>query len=104
MKITPPFLGIDTETEEGTSDNSGSEQNGESLWLDIGKNFVESKQISRNTDGELECEAVGSPPPKVYWMKDGVPIESVSGVGSTTTKTKCQYSEKWKLYKKFPVL
>lgn len=49
----------------------------DTMWLEIGKDFVETKQITLNSDGELECEAVGSPPPKIFWLKNGMPIESV---------------------------
>ncbi|CAL8071401.1 unnamed protein product [Orchesella dallaii] len=48
----------------------------EKTWLDIGKGFPESRETTRNSDIELECEAVGSPPPKVFWLKNGLPLES----------------------------
>ncbi|ODM95594.1 Neural/ectodermal development factor IMP-L2 [Orchesella cincta] len=48
----------------------------EKMWLNIGKGFQETRETTRNSDIELECEAVGSPPPKVFWLKNGLPLES----------------------------
>ncbi|XP_062920094.1 hemicentin-1 isoform X2 [Mobula hypostoma] len=42
---------------------------------------------------ELECNAAGSPPPNIMWMKDGQPIKSAAGVQITANGQKLIISQ-----------
>lgn len=44
-------------------------------WIEL--ESVPPTKISAKLHGEvvLECEAVGSPPPLIYWLKDGKPLD-----------------------------
>jgi hypothetical protein len=49
-------------------------------WLEIEEIFPSHQVAKANGDLTLECAAVGSPPPTIYWMKNGKPIENVSWI------------------------
>jgi len=47
-------------------------------WLDLERTMPSTLSAPINSDIILECNAVGSPPPQVYWLKDGKPVEHMS--------------------------
>jgi len=72
--VTPPPVAAANPVDES---NTAPQQ-----WLEL--EVVPPRRISARLHSEvvLECEAVGSPPPLIYWMKDGVPLNTLVSLDS----------------------
>jgi len=48
------------------------------MWLELEGIPPSRVPVKLYGDLTLECQAVGSPPPMIYWLKNGKPLENVS--------------------------
>lgn len=70
----------DSDNSITSHNNNDKEKNVE--WIKITQSPAKQINVNLGTYLELECEAIGSPLPQIQWLKDNIPITTISNINN----------------------